>query len=42
MQYRYEREQSEPIGTCEPAPGRTVEINMMKRLKQYGAVREVT
>jgi len=40
MQYRYEREQSEPAGTCKPAEGRTVEINKLKRQMQYRYERE--
>ena len=31
--------QSEPAGTCKPAKGRTVEINKLKRLMEYGSVR---
>ena len=41
MQYRYEREQSEPVSTCKPAEGRTVEINKLKRQMQNRSVKEV-
>ena len=37
MQYRYEREQSEPAGTYRnPAKWRTVKTNKLKRQMQYG------
>ena len=41
MQYRYEREQSEPAGTCRAlAKRRTVEIEKLTRQMQYRNERE--
>ena len=42
MQYRYEREQSEPTGAAYRAPAKrkTVEIKYLKRMMQYRYERE--